>query len=122
MGQGNVVLLNRTSSAGKSSIARALQEAMVAPYLHTGIDHFLSSVPKGFSAVSDGARPATHDYFLLVYRGATARSIAAVQRGEEAYPDGALAEVRIGPGRADAAGGDVPRHRCPRRGRGRRHR
>ena len=34
MGQGNDVLLNGTSSAGKSTIAKALQEIMETPYLH----------------------------------------------------------------------------------------
>ena len=98
MGQGNVVLLNGTSSAGKSTIAQALQEVMVAPYLHTGVDHFLSSVPKRCMVISDGVSPAATEYFLLVYRGGTAGSLAAVQGGAANYPDGTLAEVRIGPG------------------------
>lgn len=40
MKPGSIVLNNGTSSAGKSTLARALQEAMDEPYLHTGIDHF----------------------------------------------------------------------------------
>ena len=98
MGQGNVVLLNGTSSAGKSTIARALQEIMETPYLHMGIDHFLSSVPPTASLVTDVDGQITTDFFQVVCEGRTTESIAAVQRGEAVYPDGVLAEVRIGPG------------------------
>jgi chloramphenicol 3-O phosphotransferase len=98
MGQGNVVLLNGTSSAGKSTIARALQEIMETPYLHMGIDHFLSSVPPTGALVTDVDGQVTTDFFQVVYQGRTTESIAAVQRGEADYPDGVLAEVRIGPG------------------------
>ena len=99
MGQGNVVLLNGTSSAGKSSIATALQEIMETPYLHTGIDHFLPRLPPTCFAVSDGVDPAATDYFLLVYRGGgSTRTVTARAEGVAVYGDGTLAEVRIGPG------------------------
>src|SRR5688572_9448454 len=96
MSQGNVILLNGTSSAGKSSIANALQAAMETPWLHTGLDHFLSGM-HGMGMVSDGLHPAESDYLLLVYSGGTLDRIRAVQRGEEQYPDGVLSDVRIGP-------------------------
>src|SRR5919199_1570993 len=64
--RGNIVFLNGTSSAGKSSIAQALQEVMEAPYLHTGIDHFLERFPVRFHVKSDGADPATATGFLWV--------------------------------------------------------
>jgi chloramphenicol 3-O phosphotransferase len=77
---GNVVLINGTSSAGKSSIARALQAMMDPPYLHTGIDHFLERVPPGFIVASDGSGPAQAAGMLVV------------------IGDGPrLVEVRIGP-------------------------
>jgi len=40
MAPGNVVILNGTSSAGKTTIARAVQDAMDEAYVHLGIDHF----------------------------------------------------------------------------------
>ena len=95
---GNIVLLNGTSSAGKSSIARALQELMERPYVHTGIDHFLQRVPGKFTAIAAEYAPAAAAYFLLVYRGGTARTVAEREGGETVYGDGVLAEVRIGPG------------------------
>ncbi len=98
MDQGNVVVLNGTSSAGKTSIAKALQSIMDAPYLHTGIDHFLPRVPQQFFAISDGVNPATSDYFLLVYPGGAERATADIEGGETVFGLGTLTEVRIGPG------------------------
>jgi len=42
---GQIILLNGTSSAGKTTIAKKLQEILPQPYLHTGIDHFLGAAP-----------------------------------------------------------------------------
>ncbi|GHD64529.1 chloramphenicol phosphotransferase CPT family protein [Jeongeupia chitinilytica] len=41
-----VIVLNGCSSAGKSSLARALQERLPEQYLYFGIDHVLSSLPQ----------------------------------------------------------------------------
>ena len=80
MSGGNIILLNGTSSAGKTTIAQALQEVMEAPYLHTGIDQFLiEHLPKRLLVYSDGVDPQAADGWLAVFR------------------DDALAEVRIGP-------------------------
>jgi chloramphenicol 3-O phosphotransferase len=38
MTPGTIILLNGTSSAGKSSIARAVQRVMAEPYIHLGAD------------------------------------------------------------------------------------
>ena len=45
MKQGNIIFLNGTSSSGKTTIAKALQEIMEGYYIHTGIDHFLDAAP-----------------------------------------------------------------------------
>lgn len=42
---GQIILLNGTSSAGKSSIVRALQALMPQPYLDAGLDRFLWMLP-----------------------------------------------------------------------------
>ncbi len=80
MEPGNIVLLNGTSSAGKSTLARALQAIMDPPYLHTGIDHWLERTPPGFVVASDGVDPAQAAGFLAVIG-----------------PGPRLVEVRIGP-------------------------
>jgi chloramphenicol 3-O phosphotransferase len=97
MGQGNVVLLNGTSSSGKTSVALALQEIMDAPYVYVGIDH-TPRVHSKFHAVSDGVDPATSDYFLLVYGGGSVRTETRTESGEIVYSGGPITEVRLGPG------------------------
>ncbi|WP_245456352.1 AAA family ATPase [Mesorhizobium sp. M2A.F.Ca.ET.043.05.1.1] len=41
-----IVLLNGVGSAGKSSIAKALQEMTAAPFLHVKMDAFLEMLPE----------------------------------------------------------------------------
>jgi chloramphenicol 3-O phosphotransferase len=45
--RGHIVVLNGTSSAGKSSIAKALQARVAAPYLHVQMDAFRAMEPGG---------------------------------------------------------------------------
>jgi chloramphenicol 3-O phosphotransferase len=45
---GKIIILNGTSSAGKSSIVHALQEIMDEPYLEAGFDKFLWMLPAKF--------------------------------------------------------------------------
>ncbi len=68
MAHGTVVLLNGTSSSGKTSIARALQDIIDEPYLHTGIDEYSPHIPARFTTVSGGTAPELSDYFTLIYR------------------------------------------------------
>ena len=42
--RGRIILLNGTGSAGKTSIARALQALFEEPYLHLGMDCFYVEV------------------------------------------------------------------------------
>ncbi len=42
---GDIVILNGASSAGKTSILKALQETLETPYLDAGIDRFLWMLP-----------------------------------------------------------------------------
>ena len=55
-----IVLLNGVGSAGKSSIARALQEITATPFLHVAMDAFLDMLP---AAVQD--HPGTFRYEAL---------------------------------------------------------
>tara|TARA_R110001599_G_scaffold111561_1_gene275996 strand:- start:2022 stop:2564 length:543 start_codon:yes stop_codon:yes gene_type:complete len=44
-----VIILNGTSSAGKSSLARALQGVVAAPFLHVRMDTFLEMMPPRYA-------------------------------------------------------------------------
>jgi len=92
---GTIVLLNGTSSSGKTSIARALQEVMDEPFIHTGSDHFHAAFPQRFVVPSDGIAPADAEGFLLVFAGKV--QIFETPEGQRGFAGGTLTEVRIGP-------------------------
>lgn len=48
MSPGRVIVLNGASSSGKTSILRALQDALPEPYLDAGLDKFLSMLPRRY--------------------------------------------------------------------------
>lgn len=48
MPHGTIIILNGTSSAGKSTIAKILQDMLVEPYLHIGIDTFVFALPRRY--------------------------------------------------------------------------
>jgi chloramphenicol 3-O phosphotransferase len=43
-----IIILNGTSSAGKSTIAKALQNILDQPYLHIGIDSYIFAMPRRY--------------------------------------------------------------------------
>jgi chloramphenicol 3-O phosphotransferase len=48
MTTGTIIVLNGTSSSGKTSIARALQDLFEVPYLDAGLDRFLWMLPRRY--------------------------------------------------------------------------
>lgn len=44
----DIIILNGTSSAGKSTLAKALQAQFDTPYLHAGIDNYIFMLPKKY--------------------------------------------------------------------------
>ena len=81
MAQGNIIFLNGTSSSGKTSIVKALQEIMEGYYIGTGIDHFLDAAPDKIHTSSDGINPSTSEGFLWIYPNGDKR----------------VSELRVGP-------------------------
>lgn len=47
-GVGTIIILNGTSSSGKTSVLRALQNLLDEPYLEAGIDKFIWMLPKRY--------------------------------------------------------------------------
>src|SRR4051812_18538858 len=70
MQPGNIILINGTSSAGKSTLAKALQEVLDEPYLHSGLDHFLHSMPPSTFRYADNPADTAADGWLLYFREA----------------------------------------------------
>ena len=64
--RGQIVILNGTSSAGKSSIAIELQRLLPGPVLRTGIDHFEQALPPDFVVFGDGVEPPAVEGLLFV--------------------------------------------------------
>ena len=50
----SIVLLNGAGSAGKGSIARALQQITAAPFLHVQMDTFIEMLPDALQDHADG--------------------------------------------------------------------
>lgn len=66
---GNIILLNGTSSSGKTTLAKVLQKRMQEPYLHLGNDQFLqSNWPENLLMYSDGTDSVPFDGWLAVFR------------------------------------------------------
>jgi len=48
MSSGYIIILNGTSSSGKTSIVNALQNILEEPYLEAGIDKFIWMLPEHY--------------------------------------------------------------------------
>ncbi|MBN2303607.1 MAG: hypothetical protein JXQ72_03975 [Anaerolineae bacterium] len=69
MEPGNVILLNGTSSAGKTTLAKVLQSSLDKPYLHLGNDQFLHpNRPKNLLIYGDGTEPTQFEGWRVVIR------------------------------------------------------
>ena len=49
-----MIVLNGGSSAGKSSLARALQDTLPGPWLTLGVDTFIGTLPASMLAGEEG--------------------------------------------------------------------
>ncbi|MEA3057185.1 MAG: chloramphenicol phosphotransferase, partial [Actinomycetota bacterium] len=54
MSPGRVVALNGTSSSGKTTLARALQEHLTDTWLVFGVDTFIPAIPDRLEGAPDG--------------------------------------------------------------------
>lgn len=73
-----LILLNGTSSAGKTTLAKALQNQLGGLYLHLSIDHFIFALPNAYLNP-----PLWSDVFTYHYNGPTLKEIKAGPRGHQ---------------------------------------
>jgi chloramphenicol 3-O phosphotransferase len=74
MTTGKIILLNGTSSAGKSTVARAVQKLMEEPYLHTGVDHYQMAFPPNLVNI-DGTLDAEAVGWEVIYDAAGLQAV-----------------------------------------------
>ncbi len=56
----DIIVLNGSSSAGKSTLAKAMQDAFAHPYLHLGFDTFVMMAPRRYWGNSDSPEQTDH--------------------------------------------------------------
>ena len=52
MPQGKIIFLNGTSSAGKTTLAYALQETLIEPFIHVALDQFRDGLPARYRGLN----------------------------------------------------------------------
>ncbi|MFT7689047.1 MAG: chloramphenicol 3-O phosphotransferase [Candidatus Azotimanducaceae bacterium] len=52
MPPGNIIFLNGTSSSGKTTLAYALQETLLEPYMHVALDQFRDGLPARYRGLN----------------------------------------------------------------------
>jgi len=77
MEPGSIIFLNGTSSAGKTTLAYALQETLSEPYIHVALDQFRDGLPAKFRGLN--AAPGTS--------GALGLNVVPVTEGKVPYTD-----------------------------------
>jgi chloramphenicol 3-O phosphotransferase len=77
----DVLFVNGASSAGKTSLIRAVQDLVPVPYLHVGLDHFFASVPEPW-----GGGPGRYSGAGFAYQ--------ACERSADGLP---RTEITVGP-------------------------
>lgn len=109
---GRIVFLNGVGSAGKSTIAKALQAITAEPFLHVEMDAFLRMLPEAsfgrpegltFETAEEDGKPSviirTGPMAMRVFRGMRHAVAAMAAQGNDLILD----EVLTGPERAEYA-------------------
>jgi chloramphenicol 3-O phosphotransferase len=87
MKPGKIVILNGTSSSGKTSLLHALQNILEEPYLEAGIDKFIFMMPERYLerplwddvlGLADRAGETGHRLFHGMHRAVAALSLAGI--------------------------------------------
>jgi chloramphenicol 3-O phosphotransferase len=90
MAPGKVIFLNGASSAGKTSLAKALQQILDEPYLHVALDTFFDMVPSRYVV---GEEPWTITETVATMIAGFHRAIAALaEAGNNVIVDQVLPE------------------------------
>jgi chloramphenicol 3-O phosphotransferase len=75
----DIIILNGASSSGKSSLAKELQNQLSQPYLHIGIDTFITMMPDKCNAL-DGSKRISDGFYWASTRQ-DEQPLLTIQRG-----------------------------------------
>lgn len=81
MNPGNIILINGTSSAGKSTIAKALQGILEPQFYLTGIDHFLRSFHQRLIVISSDENTQSAETWLAIFENEKFKRLEIGWRG-----------------------------------------
>lgn len=77
-----IIFLNGCSSAGKTSISKAIQELSDTPWLHIGIDTFIGMLPSKFLEFGDRASEGYYSFIHSENERGTCIQVKTEPRGE----------------------------------------
>lgn len=93
MKNGHVIFLNGTSSSGKTTIAKALQEKLAEPYMYVSIDNFFHMYPERFLQPTNRREAIVLEHLVPAVLSGLNRSIASLARaGNNVLVDHVLQE------------------------------
>jgi len=79
---GKAIFLNGTSSAGKTSLAHALQEVLSEPYVHVALDQFRDGLPAKFRGLNAPPGTMGHNGLNVVPVTSGEKPFTAIQFGD----------------------------------------
>lgn len=106
-----VLILNGTSSSGKSTLARALQAALPGAWLHFGVDDFIRALPAGLPGgitFGDGGEVRVGDAFRRLELAWMSGLAATARAGANLIVDDVFLGGAETQARWSAALGDLP--------------
>jgi chloramphenicol 3-O phosphotransferase len=93
MKNGHVIFLNGTSSSGKTTIAKALQEKLTEPYMYVSIDNFFHMYPERFLRPTSREEAIVLEHLVPAVLSGLHRSVASLARaGNNVLVDHVLQE------------------------------
>jgi chloramphenicol 3-O phosphotransferase len=93
MKNGHVIFLNGTSSSGKTTIAKALQEKLAEPYMYVSIDNFFHMYPERFLRPTSREEAIVLEHLVPAVLSGLHRSVASLaQAGNNVLVDHVLQE------------------------------
>lgn len=82
MNPGKIIFLNGTSSAGKTTLAHALQETLEDAYLHIALDQFRDGLPDKFRGLNSAPGESGHRGLNVVPVTTSDKPFTAVEFGD----------------------------------------